>query len=226
MLIYNLLPFLVTNYFFIELCILISRKDAPTPEGLDMYIKPLIEELQLLWKGVIAQDFSKPVGDRQFKLCGLILWTISNYPAYGLVLGVCTHGYRGCAICGPKTDSRSTASRNKMNADNKVRGSKIIFGGGRRWTCRNHPYRHNLEFNGKVEDRGPPVRMSAEQTIRCARERAAYISQGGRDGGKHNPAKVHGVKRFSAIYELEYWKVCTLAPSADVTILVQNSVIL
>jgi hypothetical protein len=101
MLIYNLPLFLVTKLFFIQLCILISGKDPPTPEGLDVFIKPLVEELQLLWRGVQAQDFSKPPGERLFNLCGILLWTISDYPGYGLILGLCTHGYRGCAVCGP-----------------------------------------------------------------------------------------------------------------------------
>jgi hypothetical protein len=194
MLLYNLPPFLVTKKFFIQVCILISGKDAPTSEGLDVFIKPLVEELQLLWTGVDAQDFSKLPGERCFKLQGILLWTISDYPGYRLISGVCTHGHRGCAVCGPDIESRSAASRNKLNAENRVRGSKVVFNGGRRWTRRNHPYRRNLDFNGKVEGRGASVRLTAVQTIECAQERVAYISQGGRDGGKHDPAKGHGVK--------------------------------
>jgi hypothetical protein len=207
MLLYNLPPFLVTKKFFVQLCILISGKDAPTPEVVDVFIKPLIEELQLLWNGVSAQDFSKAPGERRFKMRGILLWTISDYLGYGLISGICTHGHKGCAICGPQTESRSAASGNMLNERNKVRGSKVIFGGRRRWLRRNHPYRQNLDFNGKVEERGAPIRLTSEETIRCARERAAYLSSGGRDGGKHDPAKVHGVKRLNALYELEYWKV-------------------
>jgi hypothetical protein len=207
MLLYNLPPFLVTKKFFIQLCILISGKDAPSPEALDVFLKPLIEELQLLWTGVPAQDFSKAAGERRFTLRGILMWTISDYPGYGLISGICTHGHKGCAVCGPQTESRSAASGNKFNAENRVQGSKVIFGGGRRWTCRNHLYRRNVDFNGKVEERGPPIRMTAEATIQCARERAAYLASGGRDGGKNDPANVHGVKRLNALYELEYWKV-------------------
>jgi hypothetical protein len=207
MLLYNLPPFLLTKNFFIQLCILISGKDAPTPEALDVFIKPLVEELKLLWDGIFAQDFSKPPGERRFTLRGILMWTISDYPGYGLISGVCTHGHKGCAVCGSETESRSAASGNKLNAENKVHGSKVIFGGGRRWTRRNHPYRRNLDFNGKVEDRGAPVRMTAGQTIRCAQQRADYISRGGREGGRHDPTKEHGVKRLNALYELVYWKV-------------------
>jgi hypothetical protein len=143
----------------------------------------------LLWKGVCAQDFLKPAGERQFNLRGILLWTISDYPGYGLVLRICTHGHRGCTVCGLETESTSAASGNKLNAENKVCGSKVIFGSGRWWTQRNHPYRRNLDFNGKTEGCAPPVRMTAAQTIQCAREKGAYIASGGRDDGKHDPAK-------------------------------------
>jgi hypothetical protein len=49
--------------------------------------------------------------------------------------------------------------------------------------------------------------MTAAQTITCAWQRAAYIHRGGREGGKHDPAKDHGVKRLNGLYDLEYWKV-------------------
>jgi hypothetical protein len=95
------------------------------------------------------------------------MWTISDYPGYGLISGICTHGYKACAVCGPETVSRSAKSGNKLNANQKVRGSKIVFGGGRRWTRRNHPYRRNLMFNGQEELRPKPVRMTPDETLRC-----------------------------------------------------------
>jgi hypothetical protein len=49
--------------------------------------------------------------------------------------------------------------------------------------------------------------MSAEETIRCGRGREAYIRDGGRQNGKDDPVKIHGVKRLNCLYELEYWKV-------------------
>jgi hypothetical protein len=133
LLMYNLPPFLVTKKFFIQLCILISGKDSSTNENLDVFMRPLVEELQMLWTGILAQDFSNPIRDRSFSLRGMLMWMISDYPGYGLVSRVCTHGFRGCAVCGPETDSRFVKSGNKLNAESKVCGSKEVFGGGRRW---------------------------------------------------------------------------------------------
>jgi hypothetical protein len=54
MLIYNLSPTLGTKKFFIQLSLLISGKDAPRNDNIDVFLRPLIEELQMLWKGIPA----------------------------------------------------------------------------------------------------------------------------------------------------------------------------
>jgi hypothetical protein len=211
MLIYNLPPVLVTKKFFIQLSILISSKDAPTNNNIDVVLRPLIEELQLLWKGIPAQDFSEPAGHRAFKLRGILMWTLLDYPGYRLISGVCIHGFKGCTVCGPQTDSRSAKSDNKLNAERQVRGSKIIFGGSKRWTRRNHPYRRSLNFDGKEDFRPTPVWITAQEILRCAEERQTYLSSRGREKIKYDPMHEHGVKRKNILYKLEYWKV-TLFP--------------
>jgi hypothetical protein len=135
------------------------------------------------------------------------MWTISDYPGYGLISGVCMHGYRGCEICGPQTDSRLAKSGNKLDVDQNVRGRKIVFEGSRRWTRQNHPYQRNVEFNGKDYFRRIPVRMMAEDTIRCVEARQVYLIEGGRENSKHDLVHVHGIKRKSILFELPYWKV-------------------
>jgi len=207
LLIYNLPPFLVTKKFFIQLSILVSGKMSPTNENIDVFIQPIIEELQELWVGVSAQDFSKPPGTRRFTLRGILMWTISDYPAYGLISGLCTHGYKACTVCGPHTDGRVAKSENKLDAHKKAKGRKIVYGGSRRWTSRTHPYRRNLQFDGKVEFRATPVRMTAEQTIQCGKEREEYLANGGRKGADDDPVHEHGVKRRNALNDLPYWTV-------------------
>jgi hypothetical protein len=127
MMIYNLLPYLVTKKFFIQLCILISGKMSPTNENIDVFIRPLVDELLKLWRGVVAQDFSKPGRECQFILWAILMWTISNYPAYGLISGLCTHGHKGCTVYGPATEARTAKFGNKLNAQNKVKGRKTVY---------------------------------------------------------------------------------------------------
>jgi hypothetical protein len=88
-----------------------------------------------------------------------------------------------------------------------VRGRKIIYGGGRRWTRRHHPYRTDLSFNGKSKMRGRPTRMTREQTLQSAEERKRYLMDGGREGGNDDPVHVHGVRRRSCLDALPYWQV-------------------
>jgi hypothetical protein len=135
------------------------------------------------------------------------MWAIADYPGYGLISGLCTHGFKGCTVCGPEIESRTAKTGNKLNGENNARGSKVIFGGARRWTPRYHPYCQNLQFNGKLEDRMKPVRMSATETIRCAKQWQQYIRNGGRRGGPDDPVHIHGIKQLSCLYQLEYWKV-------------------
>jgi len=110
-------------------------------------------------------------------------------------------------VCGPSTEARAAKSGNKVDAQKKAKGRKIVYGGSRRWTRRNHPYRRNLEFDGKVETRSTPIRMSAEETMRCRAERDAYIGSGGKKGADSDPVHKHGVKRRSALNDLPYWTV-------------------
>jgi hypothetical protein len=187
MLIYNLPPFLVTKKFFIQLSILISGKDAPLNQNIDVFIRPLVEELQLLWKGIPTQDFSRLPDERHFQLRGILMWNILDYPGYGLISGLYTHGYKGCVVCGPATDSRAAKSGNKLDGDQNVWGSKIVFGGSRRWTRRSHPYKRSLHFNRKVDFRAAPVRMTTEEIIRCAEAKKAYLASSQWCQGEYEP---------------------------------------
>ena len=106
-LIYNLEPWFVTKKFFISLCILISDKRSPHDGNIDVFIRPLLDELKELWNGVPTLDFSQSRGSRRFNMRAMMMWTIFDFPAYGLISGLCCKGYKGCPCCGPDTDGRS-----------------------------------------------------------------------------------------------------------------------
>ena len=64
----------------------------------DLFMEPLVEELQQLWRGVLTRDlYSSPLAD--FFLCAFIIWCIHDYPALGTMLGRTTHGYNACVRC-------------------------------------------------------------------------------------------------------------------------------
>ena len=43
---------------------------------MNVYIKPLIDELLNLWVGITMYDICKPIGENKFKFYGILLWTI------------------------------------------------------------------------------------------------------------------------------------------------------
>ena len=148
-----------------------------------------------------------------FHLRGILIWTISDYPALGLISGLSTHGYKACVECGLETEARSAKTRNKLNENQKAKGRKIVYGGGWRWTRCHHPYRSDLSFNGKVERRDIPVRMTGERTVVCAEDRERYLRNGGREGRNDDPVHLHGVKHRSCLDALPYWKVSIFFPT-------------
>jgi hypothetical protein len=116
---YNLPPWLATKKFFINLTLLISGKESPTSENIDVYLQPLLEELLELWRGIPAYDSSADgTNQKHFILKGVLMWTISDFPTYGLISSQQTKGYHGCPCCGPLTDAK------------KIRGptgNKIVY---------------------------------------------------------------------------------------------------
>jgi hypothetical protein len=155
---YNLPPWLVTKKFFAMLVLLIHGKEFVNMHNFDVYIPPLIEELQDLWKGVLAYDLGRAIGQRQFTLRAILMWTIHDYLTYGLVSRSVHQGYKACATCGLDINSRHF-----------IELGKVVYEGSCRWLARYHPYRRNqnlAHFNGKEEQRSKPQPIIALETIR------------------------------------------------------------
>jgi hypothetical protein len=118
----------------------------------------LIEKLQELWKGVITFDVSAEVGKQTFKLWGILMWTIHDFPAYGLVARCVTKGYKGCPICGPNTVARYSKCMRKM-----------VYTSDRRQFNHMHPYRQNkCWFDDKLETKGTLQPIFPKQTFQNA----------------------------------------------------------
>jgi hypothetical protein len=52
----------------------------------------------MLWTGVNAVDAAKEPGHRNFLLRAILLWTINDYPVYGLINGQQVKGYKRCRV--------------------------------------------------------------------------------------------------------------------------------
>jgi hypothetical protein len=125
------------------LALLIPGKKSVKSCNIDVYMAPLLKELQLLWGGVDAWDITRPVGQQSFKMHGILMWAIHDLPTYGLLLGQVTKGYKGCMACGPNTCSCHSTKL-----------CKTTYVDHHRWLSLDHPYQRNAhDFNGKYAKR-------------------------------------------------------------------------
>ena len=121
--------------------------------SLHVFLQPLIEELKKLWStGVQTYDCSTRTN---FTMRAVLLWTISDFPAYMMLSGWTTHGRLSCPYCMGSTDAFQLKNGRKTS----------WFDCHRRFLPINHPYRRNKKlFQSKrvVRDTAPPY-LSGEE---------------------------------------------------------------
>ena len=197
---YNLPPWMVTKKYFVMLTLLIPTKLSLTGSNVDVFIQPLVDELQQLWsrRGVRTWDARANMGVSHFNLRAVLMWTLHDFPAYGLISGLTTAGFKGCPVCGPHTVSR----RSKLLRKN------VYCNCHRRYLQGDHYFRSAAAaFDGEASHETAAAPLTGNQTIRYGRQSEAYIDGGGTEKDDEFPAKEHGVKRVSALYQLPYWRV-------------------
>jgi len=195
--IYNLPPWLLTKKFFICLAVLVSNPKTSTAENIDVFLALLVSDLLKLWEGVHAVKMSMPQGQRNFTLRALLVWTVNDFSAYGLLFGQQVHGYKGCSLCGPKT----------CNEYAMLLG-KTIYLRGKRYLHENHRFRRTrATFNNQQEWQLPPARPTGKETFRWGTERSRFLRDRGVENSNDDPVRLHGVKRSGVFFQLPYWKV-------------------
>ena len=105
---YNMWPVFVIPYNFAPwgcmeqsnfmMSLLIPGPESPGKD-FDVFLQPLIEELQSLWKGVKTLDILSKEKDQSFTLKAAVLWCIHDFPALSTLSGRTTKGYAACTHC-------------------------------------------------------------------------------------------------------------------------------
>ncbi|XP_024636351.1 uncharacterized protein [Medicago truncatula] len=89
---YNLPPEMCMSKPYMFLTCLIPGPSSPL-DGIDVYLQPLIDDLKRLWIGQLTYDIAKR---ENFNMRAALMWTINDFPAYGMLSGWGTHGRLAC----------------------------------------------------------------------------------------------------------------------------------
>nr|ABA97149.1 transposon protein, putative, CACTA, En/Spm sub-class [Oryza sativa Japonica Group] len=100
-------------------CILYRGPKQPGND-IDVYLRPLVEDLKLLWK---KEDV--PVWDEdkqeEFNLRALLFVAINDWPALSNVSGQSNKGYKACTHCMDETESVYGKSKDTLEARNNLK---------------------------------------------------------------------------------------------------------
>jgi hypothetical protein len=157
--VYNLPPGICMRLEFLFLSMVIPGPSSPG-RNIDVCLRPLIDELTKLWSSrALTYDISRK---QNFVMRVALMWTINDFPAYGMVSGWSMHGKLACPYC---------MENNK--AFTLTNGGKASF-----FDCHchlllpNHRYRKNKNdfFVGRVEKDVAPPHLSSEELFNVVSE--------------------------------------------------------
>nr|XP_051197060.1 uncharacterized protein LOC127310421 [Lolium perenne] len=200
---YNLPPWACMDQSNFMLTLLIPGPSSPGKD-FDVFMEPLMEELQELWKGVKSYDANSP---DKFDLRAAILWCIHDYPALHTLSGRATTGYQACVRC------------DKENCSKKLR-NKICFIGHRRWLPLSHPWRKSKEYNGAIERREKPAEFTPEE-LKEQLDRVRDVIPG-KLQKKRKREDGQCWSRRSCLWDLPYWEDLKLRHNLDVMHIEKN----
>ncbi|XP_029130026.1 uncharacterized protein LOC114916771 [Cajanus cajan] len=167
-------------------------------------MQPLIDELCSLWNdGTLTYDVSLR---QNFMMKAALMWTINDFPAYGMLSGWSTAGRLGCPICMDKSKAFSLKNSRKVS----------YFDCHRQFLPHNHPYRKNKNSFKKrvIETSNPPPRLSSPNIWK----QVAHLPLA-QDRGDENPPHYgdkHNWTKQSIFWTLPYWKTHLLRHNIDV----------
>jgi hypothetical protein len=108
---YNLPPNKCLKEEFMFLALVIPGPKEPKKQ-MNIFLRPMMEELKELWQGVDAYDSHLKC---QFNLRAPYLWSIQDYLAYGKFVDWCVHGQLNCPVCMDESDAFMLQHGRKVN---------------------------------------------------------------------------------------------------------------
>ncbi|KAK9062208.1 hypothetical protein SSX86_019394 [Deinandra increscens subsp. villosa] len=173
--IYNLPPWMSMKDSYIKLCLMIPGRKSPT-QNIDVFLRPLIDELKELYEdGIEVYDAYRK---ENFIMRVILLWTVSDFPAYAMLSGWSTHGNLACPHCMGDTQAFRL----------KAGGKSSWFDCHRRFLPELHPFRTDTNGFRKSSSSllGPPPKLTGWQILDQVFDIPVVY-----EGIKHNPKCKH-----------------------------------
>ena len=174
-----------------------------------MFLEPLIDDFRRLWIGELTYDISTK---QNFLMRASLMWTINDFPAYGMLSGWSTHGKMACPHC--------MENRKAFTLEN---GGKSLWFDHCCFLPQNHPFRRSK--NGFLKDTrvvvGPPPKITSEEVCTRVSDYPKVT-----DFGTTVPIPGYGVDHHwtkkSIFWDLPYWKDNLLRHNLDVMHIEKN----
>ena len=209
---YNLPPSMCLKKEVMFLTVIVPGPKNPS-QLIDVFLQPLVKELLELWNdGVHTYDVSTKTN---FLMRAALMWTVSDFPAYGMLSGWGTHGATACPHCMDDIDTFWLRNSRKMT----------WFDCHRRFLPRYSSLRRdpNKFRRGKTVSNGPPrVKTGVEILDEIDRKGLMKVTD---LGAKEINAKISqelGWKKKSIFWDLPYWKTNLVQHNLDVMHIEKN----
>ncbi|GLT24911.1 hypothetical protein SLA2020_000730 [Shorea laevis] len=204
--VYNLPPEMCMRPEFTFLTLVISGPKSPG-KNIDVFLRPLIDDLKRLWSsGVETFDsFHK----QNFTMRVMLMWTITDFPGYGMVSGWSTHGRLSCPYCMEMTCAFYLQNGRKIS----------FFDCHRQFLPASHSYRMDTTqfLKGRCEFGPPPPRLDGHSVrLRVAALPDVLFGNPSVNQTIFGFGETHNWVKRSIFWELPYWEDNLIRHNLDV----------
>nr|AAX92775.1 transposon protein, putative, CACTA, En/Spm sub-class [Oryza sativa Japonica Group]ABA93319.1 transposon protein, putative, CACTA, En/Spm sub-class [Oryza sativa Japonica Group] len=179
---------------------------------IDVYLRPLIEDLKLLWKkeGVPVWDEEK---QEEFNLRALLFVTINDWPALSNLSGQSNKGFMACTHCMDESESMYLKHCRK-----------VVYMGHRRFLAANHPVqKKGKHFEHTADHRTKPKHRSGKTMFAMVKDLKVVFRKGpGSQPIESEDGHAAMWRKNSIFWELPYWEFLDVCHAIDVMHLTKN----